>query len=80
MSLVGGVAAGTALGGEASAGLQQGGGTAAPPAGGAKADALAAISLSEASARIQARSVTAVGLVNACLGRITVMNAFTFGL
>ena len=36
--------------------------------------ALAAISLSEASARIQARSVTAVELVNACLGRIDVYN------
>ena len=70
MSLVGGVAAGAAFGGEASAGLQQAGGAAAPSAGGAKSDALAAISLSEASARIQARSVTAVELVNACLGRI----------
>ena len=74
MSLVGGVAAGTALGGEAAPGFQQGGGTAASPAGGAKSDALAAISLSEASARIQARSVTAVDLVNACLGRIDAYN------
>ena len=74
MSLVGGMAAGTAFSGEASAGWQQAGGAAAPPAGGAKSDALAAISLAEASARIQARSVTAVELVNACLGRIDVYN------
>ena len=74
MSLVGGVAAGTAFGGEASTGLQQSAGAAAPPPGAAKSDALAAISLSEASARIQARSVTAVELVNACLGRIDVYN------
>ena len=73
MSLVGGVAAGTAFSGEASTSPRQAG-RAAAPSGAAPPDALAAISLSEASARISARSVTAVELVNACLGRIDVYN------
>ena len=74
MSLVGGVAAGAALRGEASAGLEQATGAAAASAGTTPPDALAGISLAEASARIKGRSVTAVDLVNACLGRIDVYN------
>ncbi|MFN8060755.1 MAG: amidase [Vicinamibacterales bacterium] len=39
------------------------------------ADALAALTLTEASARLHARSVTSTELVNACLGRIDVYDA-----
>jgi aspartyl-tRNA(Asn)/glutamyl-tRNA(Gln) amidotransferase subunit A len=74
ISLVGTVAARAAVRGEATSPQQPAGGANRAVPGAATPDALAAISLAEASARIRARSVTAVELVNACLGRIDVYN------
>jgi aspartyl-tRNA(Asn)/glutamyl-tRNA(Gln) amidotransferase subunit A len=53
---------------------QAGGATAAPAMSRTEADALAGLTLAEASARIKAGTITSTALVNACLARIDIYN------
>src|SRR5262245_10439259 len=69
VAVLGAAAAATRV---AAAPLQSARPSAAPASGGA--DALAALTLAEASARLQSGAVTSVDLVNACLARIDVYN------
>jgi aspartyl-tRNA(Asn)/glutamyl-tRNA(Gln) amidotransferase subunit A len=53
---------------------QAGGATTAPVMSRTEADALAGLTLAEASARIKAGTITSTALVNACLARIDIYN------
>src|SRR5687768_17615809 len=71
-SMLGATAAATRV--ARAAQTQTSGGSGARTTGGGSADALAGLTLAEASARLRAGAVTSVDLVNACLARIEVYN------